>query len=197
MTSDDLFQQIPSCNPCHPRSALALRFARIERRFIRQRLRRDLGRRRAVVQHTHHAVVGHTSDLGARHVPFLKDPPDDIFLSAPRDDQHSLLRFAQESFVGRHARFAFRHFREIDLHAGTAAAGGLAGRTGQPGRAHVLDAGDRIRGEQFEARFEEQLLLEWIAHLHRGPILASIPPSVRARRRPRPPSPSRPVSAPT
>ena len=89
-----------------------------------------------------------------------------------RDDQHALLRFAQENFVRRHAGFALRHFGEIDLDAGAAAAGGFAGRTGEPGRAHVLDAGDRVGREQFQTGFEQQLFLEWIAHLNRGPVFA-------------------------
>ena len=67
---------------------------------------------------------------------------------------------------------ALRNFREIDLDAGAAAAGGFAGRTGQTRRAHVLNAGDRIGGEQFEARFEQQFFLERIADLHRRPIFA-------------------------
>ena len=74
------------------------------------------------------------------------------------DDQHALLRFAEHNLVRRHAGFALRNFREIDLHAGAAAAGGFAGRAGQSRRAHVLNAGDRIGGEQFQARFEQQLL---------------------------------------
>ena len=148
------------------------RFTQIERRFISQRLGWDFRCGRAVVQDAHHAVASHPSDLRARHIPFLKNSPNDVFLPAARDDQHALLRFAQENFVGRHARLALRHFGEIDFHAGAAAAGGFTGRTGEPGRTHVLDTGHGIGREQFETRFEEQLLFEWIAHLNRGAVFA-------------------------
>ena len=67
---------------------------------------------------------------------------------------------------------ALRDFGEIDLDAGAAAAGRFAGRTGEPGRAHVLDAGDGIGGEQFQTRFEQQLFFEWIADLDGGPVFA-------------------------
>ena len=148
------------------------RFTGIERRFVGQRFGRDFGRGRAVVQHPHHAVVRHASNLGAGHIPFLKNSPDDIFLPASRDDQHALLRFAQERFVGRHARLALRDLGEIDLDAGAAAAGRFAGRTGEPSRAHILDASHGIGCEQFQTRFEEQLFFEWIAHLNCGAVFA-------------------------
>ena len=67
---------------------------------------------------------------------------------------------------------ALRDFGEIDLDPGAAAAGGFAGRTSEPGRAHILNAGHGIGREQFETRFEEQLLFEWIAHLDGGPVFA-------------------------
>ena len=94
------------------------------------------------------------------------------FVALLRDDQHALLRFAQQDLVRRHARSRASALCEIDLDAGAAAAGRFAGRAGQPRRAHVLDAGDRIGREQFEARFEQQLFLERIADLHRRPVFA-------------------------
>ena len=42
----------------------------------------------------------------------------------------------------------------------------------KPGRAHVLNPGDGVGREQFQARFEQQLFLERIAHLHRRPFFA-------------------------
>ena len=88
------------------------------------------------------------------------------------DDEHSFLRFTQHDFVRRHARFAFRHFGEIDFDSGAAAARRFAGRAGQTGCAHVLNAGDGIVREQFEARFQQQLFLERIADLHGRSIFA-------------------------
>ena len=46
----------------------------------------------------------------------------------------------------------------------------LAGRTRQPGRAHVLNADDRARLHGFQAGFEQQLFQKRIAHLHIGPL---------------------------
>ncbi len=66
------------------------------------------------------------------------------------------------------------------------AAGGLAGRAGQPRRAHVLDAGDGAAGEQFEAGFEQQLFAERIAHLHgRAVLLRFLGQVARGERRAR------------
>ena len=55
-----------------------------------------------------------------------------------------------------------------------AAAAHLAGGAGEPGGAHVLNADDRAGLHRFEARFEQQLLHERIAHLHVGPLLLAI-----------------------
>ena len=149
-----------------------LRFARIKRRFFGERFRRNFGGNGAVIAHAHHAVVGDATDLRARHIPFVENLAHDFFFSTFHDDQHSLLRFAQQNFVRRHAWFALGHFREIDFHARSAAARGFAGRAGQSRRAHVLNAGDGIRREQFEAGLQEQLFFERIAHLHGWPIFA-------------------------
>ena len=174
----------------------SLRFARIERRFIGERFRRNFGGDGAVVAHAHHAVVRYAADLRARHIPFFKNLAHDLFFAALRDDQHSFLRFAQQNFVGRHARLALRHFRQIDFHAGAAAARGLASRAGESGRAHVLNAGDGIGREQFEAGFEQQFFFEWIADLDCRAIFARFFGQL-ARGERRAGKPSRPVSAPT
>ncbi len=83
---------------------------------------------------------------------------------------------------------ALRHFGEIDLHAGAAAARRLAGRAGEPRRAHVLDAGHGVGGEQLEARLEQQLFAERIAHLHgRAVLLRFLGQIARGKRRAREP----------
>ena len=55
------------------------------------------------------------------------------------------------------------------LWARATAAGGFAGRAGQAGRTHILDAGHGVGPEQFEACFEKQLFSKRITHLHRWP----------------------------
>ena len=55
----------------------------------------------------------------------------------------------------------------IDVDARSAARSHFAGRARQPRGAHVLDADERIALHHFETRFEQQLLHERIADLHR------------------------------
>ncbi len=47
----------------------------------------------------------------------------------------------------------------------------LAGRAGQPRRAHILNPQHRAGRHRFEAGLEQQLLHKRIAHLHVGPLL--------------------------
>ncbi len=59
---------------------------------------------------------------------------------------------------------------EFDFQANAAAAAHLAGRAGQAGRAHVLDANHRSGLHGFQAGFQQQLLHEGVAHLHIRPL---------------------------
>ena len=63
-------------------------------------------------------------------------------------------------------RLATRHRRHVDVHADTAARGGLAGRADEAGAAEVLDTDDHLRVEELEAGLDEALLLVGIADLH-------------------------------
>ena len=101
---------------------------------------------------------------------FSEDAEDFVLAAFLRDQQHALLRLAQHDLVGRHAGFALRHQIQLDLQAHAAAPAHLAGRAGQPGRAHVLNADDRAGLHGFEAGFQQQLLQERIADLHVGPL---------------------------
>ena len=93
--------------------------------------------------------------------------------SRPRcgHQQHALLRFAQHHFVGCHAGLALRHARELDFDAQAAARRHLARRAGESRRAHVLNRDDRAGLHRFEARLQQQLFHERVAHLHVGPLL--------------------------
>jgi hypothetical protein len=56
------------------------------------------------------------------------------------------------------------------VHAAGAGAGQLGRRAGQAGAAEVLDAGDEVLAEDLQARLDEQLLGERVAHLDAGPL---------------------------
>ncbi len=80
---------------------------------------------------------------------------------------------------------------------GAAPAGHLERAAGEAGRAHVLDGDDVVGLHQLEARLEQQLLRERIAHLHRGPLLLPTASSAADASRLAPWMPSRPVREPT
>ena len=136
-----------------------------------------------MVFYAHPAVSGHLADVHGVQIPLVEDALDFGFAPALDDEQHPLLRFGEHDLVRRHARFALRHHRHVDLDAGAAARSHLARRTGQSGRAHVLDADERVGLHHFEARLEQQLLHERIAHLHRRPLLRRLLVELRRRHR--------------
>ena len=118
-----------------------------------------------------------------------------------RDDgQHALLALARHDLPGLHARLAPRHGGDVDVHADAAARRGLAGGAGQPGAAEVLDPDHELRVEQLEARLDEALLLEGVAHLDAGSLgVVAAPSSLNPAeaRTLTPPMPSRPVEEPS
>ena len=123
------------------------------------------------------------ADAHGVQVPLLEDPLDLGLASLLGDEQHPLLRLGQHDLVRRHAGLALRNQRDVDLDAGAAARPHLARRAGQPGRAHVLDADERVGLHQLEARLEQQLLHERIADLHRRPLLGRLLVELRRRHR--------------
>ena len=149
-------------------------FAGVKRGFVGKLAGGDFGDDGAVVEHAHHAVVFDHADFGVGQVPLFKDVHDGLLVPFFHDDEHALLRLAEHDLVRRHAGLALGHFREVDLHSRAAAAGGLAGRAGEARRAHVLDAGDGVGGEEFEAGFEEEFFFERVADLHGGAVLLAL-----------------------
>ena len=87
------------------------------------------------------------------------------------DQQHALLGFGKQHFVGRHAGFALGDEVEIDIDADAAAAAHFAGGGGESGRAHVLNGDDGAGFHGFEAGFEEELFEEGVADLDVGALL--------------------------
>ena len=123
------------------------------------------------MQDAHQAVFGDAPDFHRVEAPLRKHGEHFLLAAALGHQQHALLRFAQHHFVRRHAGFALRHARELNLNAQAAARGHLARCAGESRRAHILNRHDRAGLHRFQARFEQQFFHERVAHLHVGPLL--------------------------
>ena len=66
-------------------------FWRLMQEIMERRFRWNLRSNLTVITYAHHAVAGDATNLCVWHVPFLEYFADNIFLSAPGNDQHSLL----------------------------------------------------------------------------------------------------------
>ena len=145
-------------------------FAGVEGGFVGELARGDFHGDFVTFANAHHAVIIHDADMGVGEIPFFKDGADFVFLAFFDDDEHAFLGFGEQDFVGGHAGFAFRHEVDVDFNACAATAGGFAGRAGEAGGAHVLDAGDASAGEKFKAGFEEKFFSEGVADLNGGAV---------------------------
>ncbi len=115
------------------------------------------------------AITSPTMTASKPH--FSKTRRTSRFAILLRHQQHALLALAQHDLVGGHAGFPLRNAVELDFEPHAPAGAHLAGRAGEPGRAHILDAHHRAGAHRLDAGFEQQLLHEWVAHLHVGPLL--------------------------
>ena len=157
----------------------------VERRVVGQRRRRHVGQHRAV-----HAVTdaqapaaggvgrGHRADDGGPHLPLGADGGHGRPRLGRDDGEHALLALARHHLPRLHALLAPRHGGDVHVHADAAAPRRLARGAGEPGAAEVLDPDHELRVEQLQARLDQALLLEGIAHLDAG--------SLGVVRRPRP-----------
>src|SRR6202040_1452847 len=150
---------------------------------------------RAVVTHAHHPIVSHVANFRAGHIPFLENFAHNILFSALGDDQHAFLGFTQQNLIRRHARLAFRNFREIDFDAAPAAAGGFASRTRETGCAHGLNFCHSVAGGKLETCFQYSFSLNGSPTCTAGRSWRDSSVSSREANA-APASPSRPVSAP-
>ncbi len=138
----------------------------VNRRIVGEGGVRNFCNHLAVLQHPHLRIPRHSADFDRVESPLFKDAEDLIFAALLRDQQHALLRFAQHDLVGSHASLPLRNAIQFDFDAGAPARAHLAGRAGQSGRAHVLNADDGPGLHGFEAGFEQKFFEEWIADLH-------------------------------
>ena len=124
-----------------------------------------------MVEQPHAASVGDVTDPHGMQVPLLEHRFDLPLAPGLRDEQHPLLRFREHDLVRGHAGLALRHERHLDVHTALAARTHLGGGAGQAGRAHVLDADQRVGLHDLEAGLHEELFHEGIADLHGGTLL--------------------------
>ena len=129
----------------------------VHRSIVGQRRIRNLRHNFAVLQHAQFVVSRDLAHLDRIESPFFENAEDFVLAAFLRHQQHALLRLAEHDLVRSHAGFALRHAVEFDFNAHAAAPAHLAGRTGQSGRAHVLNADDRARLHGFKAGFEQQV----------------------------------------
>ena len=141
------------------------------RRFIGQRGVGNFGHDLAVMPDAQIAVVGDDADGDGVETPLAEDAEDFVFPALFGHEQHALLRFGEQHFIGGHAGFALRDQIEIDIDADAAAAAHFAGGRGESGRAHVLNRDDGAGLHGFDAGFEQELFEERIAHLDVGALL--------------------------
>ena len=161
-------------------------FAEVDGGLVGDQLGGNVGHRLAVMLHHHAAGVGDEADLGPGQVPLVEDAFDLLLAPLVDDDEHALLGLAEHDLVAAHVGRALRHLVQLDLDAGAGAGRGLAGRAGQAGGAHVLDARHGAGGQQLQAGFAHQLFHERIAHLHRAALLVGrfLGQILRGERRP-------------
>ena len=157
----------------------------VHRRLVGQGPDRHLGHHLAPHAGAEHAVGRDAPDRDGVQLPLLEDPLDLGLAAALDDEQHPLLGLRQEDLVGRHPRLALGHSVEVHVGAGPRPRGHLGEGAGQAGRAHVLDPHHRAGPERLEARLEEELLGERVAHLDGGaPLGRGLVEGLRRHRRP-------------
>ncbi len=125
----------------------------------------------SILPNAHHAVVSDASDIGVGKIPFFKNFAHTILLALVNDDEHALLGFAEENFIRRHAIFALGDEAEINVNTVAAPTGRFAGRAGEAGGPHVLNARNSAACKQLQAGFKKKFFTERIADLHGRAIL--------------------------
>ena len=96
--------------PPKPRSLLVrllpgtrIEYETVETRIVGEFRGWDFHGELAVIEHAHHAVVLHHADFRVWQVPLFKDVHHGLLVALLHDDEHALLRLAQQRLVRRHA----------------------------------------------------------------------------------------------
>src|SRR6266567_2485776 len=138
--------------------------------IIRERGIRNIRDNFTMLDHPHARLADHAADLHRIESPLTEHAIDFFLAALLRDQQHAFLGFTEQNLVRTHASLALRHPVHFNLNTNAAARTHLASGACQSRRAHVLNANDRAGLHRLEARFEQELLQKWIAHLDVRPL---------------------------
>src|SRR5581483_4895237 len=142
----------------------------VDGRIVGESFIGNLGNYLPMLQHAHLAMVGYAANLGGIEAPFFENLENFVLPTLLGNQQHPFLRLAQHDLVRSHAGFALRNAVEFNLDADVAASAHLAGRAGQPGCAHALNAHNGTGLHGFEAGLEQKLFQERITDLDVGAL---------------------------
>src|SRR5450759_566807 len=101
------------CTPAANVVALA-RFGLIHRTIRDEPNPREFGDDALAFGHAVHRLGDHFADHGGGKIPLFEDRADVILVSEPGDDEHALLRLAEEQLVRGHPRFARGDLERVD-----------------------------------------------------------------------------------
>ena len=148
--------------------------ALVHRRLGDQRRDRDVAHHLAVPGQHHALGVGEMADHREVEFPLLEDRARLVLAAGLQHHEHALLALRQHQLVGIHAGLAHRHLVEFHDEAEAALGRHLERGGGEAGRAHVLDGDDGVGRHQLEAGFQQQLLDERVADLHRRALALAV-----------------------
>ena len=123
------------------------------------------------VVHAEPPALGHATDHGRLDFPPFAQPQHLGEVVGLHDHEHPLLALGGHHLDRAHARLAAGHARHVDVHSRAGLRRRLRCRARQAGGPEVLHADGEPRIEQRQARLDELLLLERVAHLHGRPLL--------------------------
>ena len=122
------------------------------------------------VVHAEAAGVAHATDHRGADLPPRAEVEDRLQVLGGDDGEHALLALRRHHLDAVHAGLALGHAGEVDVHARAGLGCGLGGRARDAGGAEILHADGEALVEQFETGLDQALLLERVAHLHRGSL---------------------------
>jgi hypothetical protein len=131
-----------------------------------------LAEHRAVrsVEHAQRAAGGDGSDDTGTDLPSAAHAEHLVEILGADDREHAFLALARHDLERLHPLFPAGDLGDVDVHAHPCPRGRLARRADEAGTTEILDPHDESRVQQCEARLDEALLLERIAHLHVGSL---------------------------